>query len=543
VIDRSLILLWRLRFVARLRRIRRSLRTPRGIVFFVVGCALFALWLLPSILGTSIGRPRSDPASVRAFMPLVLLAFTLAMSLLSGGKALSFSAADVDFLFPGPFSRHQLVLYKIAVTAFAALWVSLLFSIWQMRHATLWIAAFGGIWLCWLFAQSLAMLLVLARQAVTARHSPLVVRLAMGLLLALIIGGVIIIARPMFSGVSGFHDIKWQAGDSVLARIVLAPFVVLTRTFAAEHIWPDLILWAAISIAMIVALIAAILRLDSHFIESSLTATETMLARVRHMRSGGHAFGAAKPVRGLRIGMLPRMGGVGSLAWRQLMMALRGARGLLLMLLMITLGVGPMLWMASEHEGAIIPLLIMGGMWLLFILPSMVRFDFRGDLARMDALKALPLQPWAVAAGQMLAPVLVLTFMAWLIAAAVIGFAPRYTRGAAVAAIIAPAAIGLVVGLENVTFLMFPTAQTMSTPGDMSVMGRAMVVMFAKMIGLMIALGLAVGVAALVLLATGSWPLTLAAGWLLLAGGALATVPIAARLFATFDLSMDKPGE
>jgi len=182
-------------------------------------------------------------------------------------------------------------------------------------------------------------------------------------------------------------------------------------------------------------------------------------------------------------------------------------------------------------------------MWLLFILPSMVRFDFRGDLARMDALKALPLPPWAVAAGQMLAPVLVLTFMAWLIAAAVIGFAPRYAWGAAVAAIIAPAAIGLVVGLENVIFLMFPTAQTMSTPGDMSVMGRAMVVMFAKMIGLMIALGLAVGVAALVLLATGSWPLTLAAGWLLLAGGALATVPIAARLFATFDLSMDKPGE
>lgn len=548
MIDRSLILLTRLRWGAFVRRIRRGLSTKRGVAFTVLGAMIFVLWFLPAVVGSMTGQARSDPATVRADAPLIMLCLTLVMSFLSGGKIITFSAAEIDHLFPGPFSRHQLVLYKIAVTAFATLGVALMVSLWQWRSASMWIAGLLGIWLAWLFAQSLAMLIILARQSITARRSSPLVRLAFVAMLALLAIAIYNIVRPLLHGDFNLPNLLSQARDTLPARIVLAPFEVLTATLTAERLFPDLMQWAALSMAMIAVLIFLIIRLDNHFIESSLVASEQAISKVQRMRRGGNVLSAAsKPVQSLRLPMPPRMGGIGPVLWRQMLIAVRGARGLIMVMLLVLIGIAPMIWVMSTRgartQEMAVPGLVGATVWLVFALPSLLKFDFRGDLVHLDALKLLPLRPSVIVIGQLLTPVIMITLFTWILAAIVALMLPTDTTriGAAAGAAFIPPLIALVIGVENATFLLFPTAQKMATPGDMTMLGRSMVTVFIKMLVLFGVLAVVGGAGTGLYFLTKSWPATLVGGWLLLAFAAMLTVPVIAKLFAKFDLSMDTP--
>ena len=52
------------------------------------------------------------------------------------------------------------------------------------------------------------------------------------------------------------------------------------------------------------------------------------------------------------------------------------------------------------------------------LLAAVLRFDFRADLDAIDTLKSLPLSPSAIAAGQLVAPTLVMTLLHWVVIAA-----------------------------------------------------------------------------------------------------------------------------
>jgi uncharacterized membrane protein len=182
-------------------------------------------------------------------------------------------------------------------------------------------------------------------------------------------------------------------------------------------------------------------------------------------------------------------------------------------------------------------------MWLFLVLPSMLRFDFRADLAHMETLKLLPLPPMIVAIGQMMTPVLMITLFTWLLSAITCAAAPQLALGAAIAAALAPPLLTLVIEAENATFLMFPAASTMMTPGDMTMIGRAMVVFFVKMLALSAAFSLAAGAGVAAYLLARSLPIAVAAAWIVLAGLAAAGVPVVARLFIRFDPSVDRPAE
>src|ERR1700744_4464540 len=86
-----------------LRRMFRGAKTPRGATFFVVGAIMFFLWFAGTMTN-AILLPRADPHVVRIYFPLAMLGFCL-MTLVTtaGERAVAFTPAEVDFLFPGPF--------------------------------------------------------------------------------------------------------------------------------------------------------------------------------------------------------------------------------------------------------------------------------------------------------------------------------------------------------------------------------------------------------------------------------------------------------
>src|SRR6185503_17174873 len=104
-----------MRFQARsvVRRIFRGAKTPRGAVFLFLGSIIFVMWFGGTLVNAFI-IPRADPSQVSLYFPLAMLGFCVMTLITSAGdRAIAFTPAEVDFLFPGPFSRRQLLIYKI----------------------------------------------------------------------------------------------------------------------------------------------------------------------------------------------------------------------------------------------------------------------------------------------------------------------------------------------------------------------------------------------------------------------------------------------
>src|SRR4051812_38858166 len=141
----ALLFLYRLQSRAVVRRLVGNLGTVKGVLLFVFGLAVIALWLAPS-LWQAMRMPRTDPKVVQDVVPVLLLATCLLQAFTSGGeRAIPFTPAEVDFLFPGPFTRRQLLAYKVGKAVAGMLFSATLLSIVLLRHAAGWGEAWAGL--------------------------------------------------------------------------------------------------------------------------------------------------------------------------------------------------------------------------------------------------------------------------------------------------------------------------------------------------------------------------------------------------------------
>src|SRR5262249_26284058 len=94
---------------------------------------------------------------VRRYGPAFLVLYCLVNVLLtSGERALYFNPAEVNFLFSGPFSRRQLLAYKITSSFVIALPSTLILAALLQVHASWFVAAYVGLVLMFLFLQLFA---------------------------------------------------------------------------------------------------------------------------------------------------------------------------------------------------------------------------------------------------------------------------------------------------------------------------------------------------------------------------------------------------
>jgi hypothetical protein len=324
--------------------------------------------------------------------------------------------------------------------------------------------------------------------------------------------------------------------------VLLAPVDVFGRAMLARSLVPELVGWAALALAVDLAVLALVLRLDVNYAESSIATSQRIYRRLEQARRGAGLAWAAGSQPKLHLPPLPWLGGAGPIVRRQLIHAVRSARGLLFFLIFMGIPMG-MVLVGSGHGprgavGALPGILV----FVTIFFTQMVPFDFRGDLDHMESLKSLPLASVAIAAGQLVVPTLVLTVIHVL----VLGVAAAMIQGA-VTVLLAVAVFSLpfnfvLVGVENLLFLLFPARMTPSTPGDFQHMGRAMVLLAVKMLVLVGCCGLPAafgGIAYLVF--GGSWTAAISVSWLLLAIECAMLVPCVAAAYRKFDVSVDTP--
>lgn len=530
---RALLKLMRLQLKGWVRR-QFSAGSIRRTVFTILGIGMFLVWFLSLVFSAALSKSR-PPEEILATMPFYLAGFALLPLVLGNDdRAIAFSPAEIDFLFAGPFSRRELVLYKMIKLVLTSVLGGLFFALILRRQATSFGTCAAGAVLSLVFINLLTTAIALLRDTLRERSFALVRRAAVVVLIAGVVGVAYYIKQPGATAIEHFK----RLAESPWVRAVLAPARVFAHVFAART-GAEAAVWSAGCLAMIAGAGGLVLALDKGYMEAALAASQRRQDRIARA-SRGVMIEAGKPIKPVGLPMLRALGPAGAIVRRQAITALRTSRGWLLILV---LG-GVYGYFLSRVAGqtlpgiaALFPALVV----LLTMLPQMLRFDFRGDLDCIEGLKALPITARAIAAAELAVPTAILSLQAWVVAGTVAAFATVPPMILVMTALAVPLVAGLLVSLENFVFLIMPSR--LITPGQSGMVfsGRR-VLMLLMRLGLMVVGGIFVFLSGLAASSvTHSIWATYATCWCVVAAITAAMVLAVGWAFRRFDVSVDMP--
>jgi hypothetical protein len=522
----------------RLRRLTRGLRTRKGILYTLVACGFFGLSVGPAIVN-NLFRVKTDPTLIRSLVPMGLLVFCLAQLVsMKPGKGVAFLPAEIDFLFPGPFLRRDLLAYKIVGLTLTSFGISIFFSIYLVPFAPLWLAGFVGAFLAILFLQLVQLCATLVAATIAESAFTLGRKLVLFVLAVLIAVAVgLALSRGMHGGLT---TVLTRLRQSWVTTFLLAPFAVFGNTLAAET-FATLLGWGAAAAGINLALVLLALKLDANFMETSIATSQKLYEWQQRARRGAMWAPTGSGGAHWRIPQFPWLGGAGPIAWRQLMTAFRGARGLAIVLGIFCLYAGvPLAAFKTPVEAAAATPAVLAFV-SIFLIPQMVRFDFRGDLDRMETIKTLPVRTTAIVIGELMTPIAIATAVQLLVLCGVGTFQRALPPGTLLVIAFSLPFNLLVYGVENLVFLLYPYRNPVGGGFDLASMGRQMLIVFLKLMALMAVAGCAAAVGGLAYLVSGSWAAVLAGSWLATILAAVAVVPLVSWAYLKFDPSTDTP--
>lgn len=513
----------------------------RGALFLLVAGGIVWMMLGAGAMAPGEGAntvPLETALKVRGFigdfMPFALFGAFLFTVFASNGPALHFSANEINFLFAGPFSRRSLVIYKVAAYLAGAVLSAAIFALLIPGRASSGVAAFTGSFLTLVFVQlSTAAFstcaLAFEQSPVMRARQPAVVLLAAGVA-ALVFYVTATTDRTIFDVLVGFRH-------STLGGIVLSPFIVFAELFLVEALFPDLVLWALVAIAINGALLLVILALDGRAADHALLASRRLSNRWARMRQGA-SFWASDKTTGRSLRRAPALGGIGPIAWRQAINATRNSGRVIIVFFVISLLTGPVLANAGAAS-SISGIVGLAYFFIAFIMPRSLVCDFRGELASIELYKALPLAPWRLCVGQLAVPVVLSSAIQLTMIISILLFVDGVSAPVliALAAFTVPFSL-LLYGLENLIFLFFPANLLPVGRVDFEFLGRTLVDFIAKTIIIVTAMATSSAAGYAALQASGNaWAWFALASWLVLALLALLTVPLLAFAFRRFRVS------
>lgn len=553
----ALFLLMRLRRRALVRRTLSGLKTVRGTLMLLTATGLLIAFVVPQLLTPLMSALSPEAARanrqlveaalpvIRTLGPLILLVFVLFSVATSWGEvAIYFTPSEVDFLFAAPFTRRELLYFKLLKSIQNAIFSGSFFALVGARYAPSLISMWLGCVLVLLFINSFTLAGTLLSQAVSARAYTRTRQI-------LLVGVVLFIGLGLAQAFPYFDPHNPLASaelfrQSAAGRVLLAPFEVFPRIMTAESV-VEVVLWSAIGTGMVTGLFALAVVLDVNYLEAAQQISQRVYERLQRMRQGGGgAIGTVQlgGVQRLRIPPLPWLFGLGPNLWRQWLLLIRRSQGVVFLVLFTVVG-GVAILLASRQGMAknvyLVPLMIVGGLVYQSLLTAIqMPAGFRGDLDRMDWLKSLPIRPAAIVWGEISGAVLLLSLVQALTLIAAWGLLrSAHEVFSAGLAFLVPMNL-LVFGIENLIFLVFPLRMTPTTAGDFQLFGKYLLLTMLKMGIVCICLMIAAAGALLYLLIP-NLGIVLSFSMLLLAAMDALVLHLATLAFLRFDVSRDTP--
>lgn len=390
MIHRALRYVLRRRLVNWLRQLIRRPATGIGMALFV---GLFALLAFQGGLsGRAQGIDRTAALGV-------LLSIYMVLSFLSGlsSQGLGFTPADLDWVFPGPFRRRDVLVYHLTTQYLGAPFLALLWSA-VMGLSDLpnpgW--TFLGMTFVLIVCTHLQTLGSLLAGAIGDHVFSRLKRAVRVLIVLALLAGLALIFAVMAKADVAF-EIFGKVMNSGAAKVLLYPAVAV-RALAVET---GAGRWLHLGglLLSVVGSFGVLLLFRWGFEEASYVRTR----KLAEARSGRRKV----PERASsRVAQSALFRGAGAIAWVNLLTLRRRLRilvgaGLVLAIWLFAVGGG-----ARSTPGAPVPAILP----LLFLFPLLFHLPlgFRGHREHLTDLKALPLAPSAVAAAELAVPVVLI---------------------------------------------------------------------------------------------------------------------------------------
>jgi hypothetical protein len=533
---------------AALRRMLRGARTFRGALMLLVGFGGVVLWVGISVL--SLFFVMKEPAaaqyvgSARPYLSMILLGFFLSFVWRFADLiVINFSPAEVEFLFSGPFHRRELLLFKLMKMGLVLIVLALFIASSPMLvFFGSWLSAFVGIVLTLMMMRLVGLAIMLAKQIVAQSvYTKTSKAILMAVMVLVATGLPQTISRAPVRNVAGLAQ---SFRTSWPGRVLLAPFEVFSQVICADRLFPDLIGWGMAAAAIDLGLLLIILKLDVDYTEREALVSQARYELMQRLRrTGGFVVAAPNRAARLRVSQLPWLGGAGPIAWRQLLLINRTSRSALVSALMLSaMMVGMTVYASWQSASPVYPFRatfgIIGYVTMIFVV---FPWSFRGDIDHLDILKTLPVQPMALAVGELGGGVLMLTAVQLAILAMSWPIDPIGVSTSAAVIVFAVPVNLLLFAANNLVFLLFPVRSTGSTVPDFQFVGRVILAGLLRMLILVPGLCIPASLGGLAYLATGLvWPSVLTA-LLLLAAELPPLVMLVSWAFQRFDPSTDMP--
>jgi ABC-2 type transport system permease protein len=529
------------------RRMGRRMRTVRGFASTVFGILFFLLLIGTQVAGLVLGRQDGAPAHGPAAQGFATLAVFFLVAGIVAAEAPFFWPQEVQFLFPAPLSRRQLLLYQLLSRGQVQLFSGLWFGLLSMRAAPHPAAAIPATVLAISFLFVVTQLAALLKIALADRLPEPARRALKPAAAVLLAAGAL--ALWMRARDVGFGTAIGELFASRWMRMATLPGRPFGELFASGSLG-GAVAWAAVCIALVGAAGAAVLAMRVDFRERSLVSSARRFERLRRMRANrsGPASTGAPARRRIPVPALGFLGSAAPVARRQVYELGRGLRvlwGLLFTALLAFFYVIVMPRYMADPMARQQPLgesLVALAVVFPLLASGTFTIDFRRDVERMAYLRSLPLSPRAMAVGEAFTAALVIalcTLALLAVAAAVAEW--RLDRVMAVAAALAAAPVAwLAVTLENWLFLLFPTRIQADGAQQGGFAGKQIL----KLLFKLVVLGVIGGAAALAA-AGGGWaggtPGAAACAAVVIALACVGTTALLARAYRGFDLTLDTP--
>lgn len=415
---------------------------------------LMVLFVASMIGARAFNAGAGAPGRFGSAMPFWSLVYLLATWLTaSADRGLVMRPAEIHFIVGGPFRDRDIITLNLIRLAFRALISASVLSLIALAYVPSYLSALVGMWM--LIAVSLLAGMIASLSARRA-HRVAVKRLRRVFTLGSIVLFLLLISQSMQSvRASGeaphIEAVAAAAIDTDVGTWLLPPLAWMFAPLTATHWFPDAALLLPARLGVLGIMVGLVYMLGGNYLEASARRTDLSIAkRQTALRSG--VAGSSGWTRRLALPLFHRLGGIGSVAWMQMLHSLRILPRFLVftsaivgVVLVIPLMVDPQRLSGWKAVGWMASLTAYADFLLLLQLPV----GFLGPVTQREMLKSLPIPSWRIVLGQLAGPVIPLAVLHGIVTVLFLVLVPQdWPRVLLTAVALIPAALVVIANIN-----------------------------------------------------------------------------------------------
>lgn len=408
-------LLWS-RAAEKMKSIGARLFAPRRWLVTLLAFGLAFVWLSQIIVSVFLRQP-ADPVMLAQRIALGMMGFTVwqvaKVIFRKPVEPFEWTPCEVQMLKSAPIDRRELVGYRLLTTGYSVLLKAACFILVMIPDIKyLPVALIGcvlGLGFCE-FAKTVIEVVLYG----TGKRGRLIARIVAGTAIASLI--VVCIAKAASHPEAADNlaspaawkfllAIAYAAGEltrSGIGAVVAGPFRFFTAVILAKSLDMTLVTNMLIAFAMSAGTFWAALNADRWMVGNRRRQEQRDLKRARLASSTKTKVATAKA---RRVAVPRRLGGIGSIAWRQFLGAWHYRSSIFFsFLLPVILCCIPM-FANQRHGGSALFLVASVAFYSYLLLPAALMLDFRRDVDRLSVLRTLPISSMNIVLGQLVVPV------------------------------------------------------------------------------------------------------------------------------------------